>query len=211
MSKVEEPQGEYRRIPKKVSLEMYLAMISDGTSRLEYHDGEIVDIKSATDAHGMICTNLTALLKKCTRENDCKLYAGDREVWVANCNKMYYPDLVTVCGEHQLKEMSENVKATINPSIVIEVLSNSTKNYDLTKKSKCYKKLSSLRQIVLVWQDEPFIMVKNKNSQGEWIEVDYSEEDEEVEIGHCKVKVKNIYEDVDFENKPERVSDTQKY
>ncbi len=211
MSKVEEPQGEYRRIPKKVSLEMYLKMIADGTSRLEYHDGEIVDIKSATDAHGMICTNLTALLKSCMRENDCKLYAGDREVWVADCNKVYYPDLVVVCGEHELKEMSENVKATINPSIIIEVLSDSTKNYDLTKKSKCYKKLSSLKQIILVWQDEPFVMVKNKNDKGEWVESDYSEEEDEVEIGHCKVTIKEIYEDVDFENKPERVSDSQKY
>jgi Uma2 family endonuclease len=211
MSKVEDPQAEYRRTPRKISLEEYLEMIADGTRRLEYHDGDVVDIKSATDAHGMICTNLTALLKKCMRENDCKLYAGDREVWVANCNKVYYPDLVAVCGEQQFKEMSENIKATINPSIVIEVLSDSTKNYDLTKKSKCYKKLSSLKQIILVWQDEPFLMVKNKNNQGEWIEIDYSEEDEEVEIGNCKIRIKDIYEDVDFENKPERMSDSQKY
>ena len=56
---VEEPQVEYQRLPQKVSLEAYLAMIDDGTKRLEYHDGKVIDIQAATEQHGKICTNLS--------------------------------------------------------------------------------------------------------------------------------------------------------
>ena len=56
----EEPKAHYNTTPKKVSLDDYLAMISDDKKRLEYHDGTIMDIKSANVAHGRICTNLVA-------------------------------------------------------------------------------------------------------------------------------------------------------
>lgn len=204
----EEPQIQYQPAPKKVTLEAYLDMIADGTKRLEYHDGIVVDIQAATEQHGKICTNLTRLIGNCLLNKSCDLYAGDRPVWIAECNKSFFPDHVIVCGEHEFKQLSANVKATVNPSVIIEVLSDSTKDFDQTAKTRCYKKLKNLQQIVYVSQEEPYIrtLIKTENERI-WNEIEYFEEDEIVPIGDCSVALKDIYHRVSFENMPEQLSD----
>jgi Uma2 family endonuclease len=205
---VEEPQAEYQRIPKKVSLETYLTLIDDGTKRLEYHDGEVIDIQSATEQHGKICTNLTRLIGNCLLDKPCDLYAADRPVWIEACNKSFFPDHVIVCDEHEFKQLSKNVKATVNPSVVIEVLSDSTGDFDQTTKTRCYKKLKSLHQIMYVSQDEKYIrtLIKTENERI-WNEIEYFEDDEKVPIGDCKITLKDIYHRVIFDNQPEQASD----
>jgi Uma2 family endonuclease len=205
---VEEPQAEYQRIPKKVSLETYLILIDDGTKRLEYHDGEVVDIQSATEQHGKICTNLTRLIGNCLLDKPCDLYAADRPVWIEACNKSFFPDHVIVCDEHEFKQLSKNVKATVNPSVVIEVLSDSTGDFDQTTKTRCYKKLKSIHQIIYVSQDEKYIrtLIKTENERI-WNEIEYFEDDEKVPIGDCEITLKDIYHRVIFDNQPEQASD----
>lgn len=210
MSKVNEPAAQYHSSPqKKVTLEAYLEMIADGTRRLEYHDGVVVDIKSATEAHGLIIMNLSIFLGTCLLEKDCKLFSQDREIWVSTCRKVYYPDLIMVCGEHRKKQMSKNVAATINPSVVIEVLSDSTEKYDTTKKSKCYKSLSSLKQIVLVRQDEKFVTIQELSEAiNDWVIHEYSEDEDELKIGDCTLTLKDIYRRVElFENAEQKSDD----
>ena len=156
-NEVNEPQSQYQSEPKpqRVSLEDYLEMIADGERRLEYHDGQVVDIQSATEQHGKICTNLTFEISTCQRRSEtCDVYAGDRELWVAECNKMFYPDHLIVCGEHRFKQMSTKVKATINPSVVIEVLMEPEREQGNSMKLRSYKRMSSLKQIVYVWSFE---------------------------------------------------------
>ncbi len=212
-----EPQAEYGKavqktleteqdpVKNKVSLEEYLEMIADGTRRLEYHDGEVIDIQYATQAHGRISTNLTRLIDTCLLEKDCDVYAGDREVWVEGCKKMFYPDLVVVCGEENLKQMSKNVKATVNPSVVIEILSDSTEKYDKTFKSKCYKKMKSMKQIIYVSQDEMNIYIESPTENArQWLTTEYFEEDDIVPIGDCEILLKDIYRRVIFTNQGHR-------
>jgi Uma2 family endonuclease len=220
INELNEPQAIYAVTPKqkevdlepvekRVSLDEYLEMIADGTRRLEYHDGEVVDIQSATEQHGKICTNLTRLIGHCILEKECDIYAGDRELWIEECKKMFYPDHIIVCGEHDMKKMSKNVKATVNPTVVIEVLSDSTEKFDLGTKRKCYKKLKSLKQIIFVSQTDKsvFSLVRSDENDRLWLDIDYSEDDEIVPIGDCSVLLKDIYRRVNFENQPERASE----
>ncbi len=219
MEELNEPQAKYaisqkekenksELIEKRVSLDEYLEMIADGKRRLEYHDGQVFDIQSATEQHGLLCTNLTGLIYICTRNKDCRIYAGDRELWIEKCHKMFYPDLVIVCGEHDMKQMSKNVKATINPSVVIEILSDSTEKYDKSFKSKCYKKLNSIKQIVYVAQDEKYIYIESPTeNKRAWLTTDYFEDDDLVPIGDCNILLKDMYERVEFENQPERATE----
>lgn len=220
MEELNEPQAKYAAfqkqneiepelVDKRVSLDEYLDMIADGERRLEYHDGQVIDIQSATEQHGLICTNLTGLIYICTRNKDCRIYAGDRELWISKCNKMFYPDLVIVCGEQEFKQMSKNVKATINPSVVIEVLSDSTEGYDLTTKMRCYKTIKILKQIIFVAQTEKYVLSLNRDDENDrlWHDMEYFEEDEIVRIGDCAILLKDIYERVEFENKPERATE----
>ncbi len=204
----EEPQAQYNYTPKNVSLDDYLEMISDDKKRYEYHDGKIMDIKSATVAHGRICTNLVAQIDNCVREKDCDVFAGDRELWIADCNKMFFPDVMVVCNNHELKQMSKNVQATINPSVVIEVLSESTADYDKTDKRRCYKKLKSLKQIIFISQTEKYIhtVVRTENDRI-WNEIDYFEDEELVPIGDCLIPLNEIYRRVSFDVQSENATD----
>ena len=221
-NEMREPQAQYsvarKKIegyepepPKKrVSLEDYLEMIADGTRRLEYHDGEVVDIQSATEIHGKICTNLTRLIGNCIYEKDCDVYAGDREVWVAPCNKMFYPDVIVVCGEHDMKKMSKNVHATVNPSLVIEVLSESTEGYDLTTKMRCYKKMKGLKQIIFVAQIEKYVRVLTHSEEENavfWKDAEYFEDEEKIQIGDCTVLLQDIYRRVTLDSQGERATE----
>jgi Uma2 family endonuclease len=213
-----EPQLEYGKavqktveikqdpVKKRVSLDDYLEMIADGTRRLEYHNGEVVDIQSATEQHGNICTNLTGIIYSCIRGTGCKVYAGDREVWIEECKKIYYPDVIIVCGEHKLKQMSKNVKATVNPSVVIEVLSDSTEGYDLSIKLRCYKTIKGLKQIIFVAQEEKYVRVLTPSNEKDhkWEDMEYFEDEETILIGDCATSLKDIYEDVIFENQGHR-------
>lgn len=218
IEELNEPQAEYAKTgekteltnieleEKRVSLEEYLEMIADGTRRLEYHDGKVVDIQSATEQHGKICTNLTGLIYNCILDKDCDIYAGDRELWIEECKKMFYPDLIIVCGNHEMKQMSKNVKATVNPSVVIEVLSDSTEGYDLSTKMKCYKKMNGLKQIIFVDQTEKSVLslVRSDENERLWHDTDYFEDDEIVPIGDCEILLKDIYRRVEFENQGQR-------
>lgn len=220
LNELNEPQAEYATVVQKdseieekpqkvrVSLEKYLEMIAESERRLEYHDGEVIDIQSTSEAHGRISMNLSRLIDTCLLEKDCDVYAGEREVWIKDCNKMFYPDLVVVCGKHELKQMSENVRATINPSVVIEILSPSTEKYDKSFKSKCYKKMKSIKQIIYVAQDEKYIYIQSPTENARaWLTTDYFEDDDTVPIGDCEILLKDIYRRVEFENQGERATE----
>ncbi len=220
MEEFNEPQAQYGFAPKqkeseieptekRVSLDEYLEMIADGERRLEYHDGEVVDIQSATEQHGRICMNLSRLVDTCLLEKDCDAYAGDRELWVEACRKMFYPDLIVVCDKHDMKQMSKHVKATINPSVVIEVLSDSTEKFDLSTKMRCYKTLKSLKQIIFVAQTEKYILCLNRDEENDrlWLDMEYFEDDENIPIGNCNILLKDIYRRVEFNNQPERATE----
>ena len=220
MEELNESQAKYAVLPTQkevedepqkqlVSLDAYLEMIADGERRLEYHDGEVIDIQSATEQHGLICTNLTGLIYNCIYDKDCNIYAGDRELWIEECRKMFYPDHIIVCGEHDLKQMSKNVKATINPAVVVEVLSESTEKRDLTTKMRCYKTLKSLKQIIFIAQSEKYILSLERDKENDrlWLDIEYFEDDEIIPIRDCEIILKDIYRKVTFDNQPERATE----
>jgi Uma2 family endonuclease len=212
MSKVEEPQGEYRRIPKKITLEEYWdrEFISEG--RYEYHDGVLVEMTYTSEPHGQICSNLNRLIGNCILDKDCSVYAENRMVYIPECNKNFYPDIVLVCGKHDLRQVSKNMKATMNPSVVIEVLSDSTAEFDKTTKTRCYKKVKSIQQIIFVNQTDKYVRtLKKTNDERIWLEIDAYDDDDIVEVGECKLSIKEIYHRVDIDIEPENMSDSQKY
>ncbi|NJN33447.1 MAG: Uma2 family endonuclease, partial [Saprospiraceae bacterium] len=119
-----------------------------------------------------------------------------------------YPDHVIVCGTHRKKQMSKNVEATINPSVVIEVLSDSTEKYDLSIKARCFKTIEDLKQIVYVRQDSPYVFTLTRfENKDLWLEEEYFEEEDTVEINGCTVTIEQIYRGIVFPNEAENLSD----
>ena len=208
MSKVEEPQGEYRGIPKKISLEQYWELEFNSEGRYEYHDGFLVDKTYASVQHGQISSNLVGFISNSILDKDCSVYAENRMVYIPECNKNFYPDIVLVCGKHDLRQVSKNMKATMNPTVLIEVLSDSTEEFDKTTKTRCYKKIKSIQQIIFVNQTDKYVRTLKKTDDARiWLEIDAYDDDDIVEVGECKLTIKEIYHRVAVDFEPENLSD----
>jgi len=125
---------------KVTTLEEYFAYEAQAEGRHEFVGGKIEAMAYTSEEHATIVHNLDVLLGNCLRKKDCKVYPGDRMLYVEDCRSVFYPDLLLVCGEPQYHQATKNMKATLNPSVVIEILSDSTEYLDKTAKTRCYKK-----------------------------------------------------------------------
>ena len=128
----------------------YLRLEKQAVTRSEYHQGQIVAMAGATVTHNRINVNLTVELVNLLRDKPCDVFANDLRVQLPRENRYVYPDLVIVCGEPEFDE--DDPDTLINPQVIIEVLSNSTANYDRGDKFHAYWTLDSFAEYVLVDQ-----------------------------------------------------------
>ncbi len=187
------PAGKKSGAAKLYSLEEYFDLEYSAEGKHEYWDGKIHAMAYTSPAHGEIQTNLMDALAACLKAKSCKRYAADRMVYVPECNKVFYPDLVIVCGEQVFRQHKGKMKATLNPSVIIEILSDSTEEEDRIDKWGCYRTVPSLQQYLMVQQNAQSIHSYRRKSEREW-EYSYANKPEEsIAVMDCLVQVKEVY------------------
>ena len=87
----------------------------------------------------------------------------------------------------------------MNPSVVIEILSDSTEGFDKRKKLRSYKTIPSLKQIVLVAQHEPVVDIYEKNDEGKWVYTDFIGLKEKIKVADVELLLDNIYKNINFD------------
>ena len=185
---------------KGTSLAAYFEYEFQSEGKHEFVDGKIVAMSYTSEEHGKIVSNLTRLLGNCLLNKDCDVFTSDRMLFIPACNQVFYPDLLVVCGQHEFHQASKNMKATLNPSLVIEILSDSTEYMDKTTKTRCYKKIPGLQQIIFVSQKEQHIRIL-EHEDGRWIDMEFYEEGDVLKIGKCDLALAEIYRRVSFSRK----------
>jgi Uma2 family endonuclease len=134
--------------------------------RSEYYDGEIFAMAGASEPHNAIANNIARSLGNQLVSRGCRVYQSDMRVKVRATGLYTYPDVVTVCGK---PEFDDSVLDTIvNPTILVEVLSPSTANYDRSIKFDHYQQLESLKHFVLAEQVRPHIEVYTREAANRW-------------------------------------------
>jgi Uma2 family endonuclease len=150
-----------------------------------------------SEVHGLLQSNLQGELYACLKGKDCKVYGSDRMIYVEHCNKVFYPDLTIVYGDEEFKLHKRTMKATLNPSILIEVTSPSTESEDRIDKWACYKTLKSLKQYIIVSHRKKAVEIFNRMDEGnKWLNTEITEDEDFVEIADCKIALKDIYNKV---------------
>ena len=144
----------------------YLRLERAAAYKSEYFAGEIYAMAGASEAHIIITLNIASELRSQFRGGPCRVYPSEMRVKV-QANGLYtYPDVVAVCGERRFEDGHQDTLA--NPTVVFEVLSPSTEGYDRGKKFTLYRQLESLREYVMVAQDEA--RVEHYTRQGhDWL------------------------------------------
>jgi Uma2 family endonuclease len=129
----------------------YFAIEEMSPVKHEFFRGEIFAMAGASVEHNLITGNLLSALKIALRETHCNVFGSDLRI--ATPSGLYtYPDLSVICGKVEL--VSKTPDTARNPVVLVEVLSEATREYDRGEKFDLYKTISTLREYVLIEQGD---------------------------------------------------------
>lgn len=146
----------------------YLAALADSHLKLEYCDGVIHAMACATPTHAELAATMIALLRPLLPAG-CRLFSSDLQVRIEATDLSTFPDVSVVCGPFVPAARDGN--AATNPTVLVEVTSRSTEDYDRGDKLSHYKQLPSLRAILLVSHREARVTLVERSAAG-WDERD---------------------------------------
>jgi Uma2 family endonuclease len=168
-------------------------------TRNELINGAVVAMSGNTYPHVLIVDNLVLELNGRLRGKPCRMSSNELKVKVELTGDYFYPDLVGVCGTPVFDR--PNPVTLLNPTLLIEVLSPSTEGYDRSQKFLHYQRIPTLRQYVMVAQDEPRVELYTRGENSAWTYNRVSGPEATVIFSSidCTVPLAAIYRDVAFE------------
>lgn len=131
----------------------YLTMERAAATKHEYWDGEVFAMAGASLVHNVLVANLMRILGNLAAAGPCVVLSSDMKIHVPSHGGFVYPDVSVVCDTPQFFDDTTDV--LLNPSVIVEVLSDSTERFDRGEKFAGYRSLPSLRDYLLVTQHEP--------------------------------------------------------
>ncbi len=151
-----------------MSLAEYFDLAQESDAKVEYDEGEIVAMAGGTESHSLITTNVIAAMSTRLRDKPCRVYDSNLRVSPSTKKKYYHADVLVVCGEKRL-DANDPRKLTIsNPTLIVEVLSDGTENFDRDKKFLAYIRAESLKEYVLVAQHTARVQTYFRQPDGTW-------------------------------------------
>lgn len=178
----------------RVSLEEYLAAERQTETKSEYLNGEVFSMSGASRQHNLIVWNLAGALYPQLRGRGCEAYVGDMRVHIPETGLCTYPDIAVVCGEPRFED--EELDTLLNPTLLIEVLSPLSETYD--HGAAHYRSLDSLREYLLVSQEEIRVDLLTRQEDGRWLLSAASRLEDTVSLGSigCTLRLADVYERV---------------
>jgi len=191
---VKEPAVAYGK--QKVSIEEYLEMEQSSIEKHEYYKGEIFAMSGAKMPHNSISKNLLGTLFTKLKGKKCQPYGSDVRIHIESNTLFAYPDISIICDEVITRNNDDfNV---LNPVVIIEILSQSTKNYDRGEKFKLYRDIPTLKEYILKDSESIHIETFRLNEKNHWELEEYNFVTEELYVKAIneKILIADIYEGV---------------
>lgn len=146
----------------------YVALANDSDVKYEYVAGEVVAMAGGSVTHARLISRLSSLLDRALDGKPCIVLPSDLRVRIRAADRATYPDIFVVCGNPERD--ADDDHAVVNPTAIIEVRSDSTHQSDRTDKFAAYRRLTSLREYVLVSQRERRIEVYRREGRRWYLE-----------------------------------------
>lgn len=181
-----------------LSLEEYFKLEESSDIKHEYCQGSVFAMTGASKNHNLVAIAVGSILYSQLIEKPCQPYPGDFRLKIEAVNMYTYPDLSVVCGDVQLADGRQDTFT--NPTVLIEVLSESTEAYDRGKKFEFYRRIPSLQEYLLIAQDRPYVERYRRKGHN-WVFTEYTALDEEVALDAigCRLSLAAIYKRVRFD------------
>ncbi|HNT38911.1 MAG TPA: Uma2 family endonuclease [Rubrivivax sp.] len=176
-----------------MSLDDYLAWENQQPGKNEYFRGEVFAMVGARRAHGRVVLNLARRLMEQLEGSPCQVFAEGMKLQVED-DAVFYPDLMVTCDKNDLA----TVMIFRAPTLLVEVLSPHTQAYDRGVKFAVYRRLSSLREYILIDPETRSVEGFRRNDEGHWVLHDMSAGPllEAASIG-CSVPLAQVFDGVD--------------
>lgn len=152
---------------KRISELEYLHRERAADFKSEFFDGEMFAMVGGTPTHSLIAANFVGEARQALKGRPCKVFTSDLRVRVDATGLYTYPDATIVCGELQFADDQRDTLT--NPTVIVEVLSESTEKYDRGRKANHYRQLASLQELVLIAQDRPHVERYTRQPSGDWL------------------------------------------
>ena len=151
----------------RISVQDYLQRERQATFKSEFFQGEIFAMAGGSASHSLIAANFVGETRQALKDKPCAVFSSDLRVRVEPTGLYTYPDATIVCGE--LKFDDDQRDTVVNPTVIVEVLSDATEKYDLGRKANHYRQISTLKELVLIAQDQPHIERFTRQANGDWL------------------------------------------
>mgnify|MGYP002619913522 CR=1 FL=1 len=178
------------------TFEEYVALEETSPVKHEFLDGEVWAMAGGSPDHAAVSGNLVRLLGQALMERACRVFTSDLRVRVAATGLGTYPDASVICDRIELDPEDRKGHTALNPTVLVEVLSPSTEAYDRGEKLAHYKRIESLREVLLVAHDERRVDLWRR-LDGVWTQLTFRG-DETIELESLP-GVRLSIDDIDFD------------
>jgi len=158
----------------------YLAMERASEEKHEYYDGQVLAMAGAGVNHIRINRNLNSGIDSFLRGKNCEVLPTDMRVTTPTQDAYMYPDALIVCGGLELED--DKFDTLLNPAVIFEILSPSTRSIDKGRKLFFYQQISTLKEYIMIDSLKRFIQLARKKDDGGWVFENNSDPDSSLYI-----------------------------
>lgn len=182
---------------KYYSPEEYLALEEKAEYKSEYYKGEIFAMAGTSINHNQIIINTVSKLSN-NLSDKCRTFTTDVRLWIDERDLFTYPDIIIVCGK--IEFYPERDDTITNPLVIIEVLSESTKNYDRGEKFVFYRSIPSFQEYILIDQARVHVEHFFIGEQGKWTLTEYDDLNDILKLTKVEfqISLRDIFHRVKF-------------
>jgi len=160
---INDPQSAYQK--RLMTEQEYLALEEASNQKHEYYQGEVFAMAGASDQHNEIFINLFVSLGHLLKDKSCRPYGSDKRLKISQTRFYTYPDISIYCRSNLPFDNSE---LAVEPTVLIEILSESTKSYDRGTKFMLYRDIAALKEYILIDSESVIVEVFRLNSSNHW-------------------------------------------
>ena len=188
--------------PMYITQAAYLMAERASEVKSEYRDGKIYGRTSGNESHNLITTNVLTTFVMQLRRRPGSVYPSNLRVKIGQANVYTYADIIIVGNQPQFED--EENDTLLNPTVIGEVFSKLTENYDQGRKFQDYRTLESLTEYLLIAQDRPYIEHYVRQADSQWLLSEAKGLQDVIELPtiECKLALSDVYDKVDFQSHP---------
>ena len=186
-------------VAKFISIEDYLFAEESSLEKHEYYKGEVFAMSGASINHNRIVRNALIAIGNYLDDKSCEVFPSDVRIHIEANTLFTYPDLTIFCDE--IERYENRIDTAINPTVIIEVLSKSTQDYDKGTKFNLYQMIPSLKEYVTISSLEVLVEKYVRQAESEWLYNTYNKPDDSFMIDSIGLlaTVGSLYRNVKFE------------